>query len=52
MHKVNWWQLYDLQKLQGDTEPIDQAPDANLAMYQPKTFNRKTSKLSHPYYTR
>ena len=29
MHMVSWWQLFDLQKSQGDNL-LDQAPDTNL----------------------
>ena len=52
MHTVNWWQLCDLQKSQGDNL-LHQAHDTNLPiMLAKKTPEKKTPQVSHPYVTR
>ena len=51
MHMVNWQQLFDLQKSQGDNL-LHPAPDTYLPIMltknQPET---KTPQISHPYGT-
>ena len=50
MHTVNWQQLFDLQKSQGDNL-LNQAPNTNLAIILAKKTEKKTLQVSHPYGT-
>ena len=47
MYMVNWWQLFNLQKSQEDTNSLDKAPDTIL----PITVTKKT-QAHHWYGTR
>ena len=53
MHTVNWKQLFNLKKPQGDTNSLDQAPDTILPISLAKKIsNKKTPQTSHPCGTR
>ena len=41
MCMVNWQQLFDLQKSQGDTNLLDQAPDTTVPVTLAKKNTRK-----------
>ena len=52
MHTVNWWQLFDLQKSQGDNL-LHPAPDTYLPIMLTKksTKTKMIPQTSHPYGT-
>ena len=54
MHKVNCWQLFDLQKTQGSDMPSNPAPDTILPTLLVKKPTRGliTPQHTHPYGTR
>ena len=54
MHKVNWWQLYNLQKTQGSDKPSNPAPNTNLPtlLVKKPTRGLTTPQNTHPYGTR
>ena len=54
MHKVNWGQLFDLQKTQGSDMPSNPAPDTILPtlLVKKPTRGLTTPKNTHPYGTR
>ena len=54
MCKVNWWQLFDLQKTHGSDMPSSPAPDTILPTLQLKNPNRglTTAQHVHLYGTR
>ena len=54
MSKVNWWQLFDLQKTQGSDKPSDPAPNTILPTLLVKKTTRGsiTPQQIHPYGTR
>ena len=53
MHMVNWWQLFDLHKSQGNDMPSDPAPDTKLPItLVKKTTKNVTPQHSHSYGTR
>ena len=54
MHKVKWWQLFNLQKTQGSDKPCYPAPDTILPTLLVKKPNRGliTPQHTHPYGTR
>ena len=54
MHKVNWQQLYDLQKTQGSDKPSDPAPNTILPtlLVKKPTRGLTAPQNTHPYGTR
>ena len=54
MHKVNWQQLFDLQKTQGSDMPSNPAPDTILPtlLVKKPTRGLTTPQYTHPYGTR
>ena len=54
MCKVNWWQLFDLQKTQGSDKPSDPAPNTILPtlLVKKPTRGSITPQNTHPYGTR
>ena len=54
MHKVNWWQLFDLQKTKGSDMPSNPAPDTILPtlLVNKHTRGLTTPQHIHPYGTR
>ena len=54
MHKVNWWQLFDLLKTQGSDKPSNLAPDTILPtlLVKKPTRGLTTPQYTHPYGTR
>ena len=54
MHKVNWQQLFDLQKTQGSDMPSNPAPDTILPtlLVRKPTRGLTTPQHIHPYGTR
>ena len=54
MHKVNWQQLFDLQKTQGSDMPSNPAPDTILStlLVKKHTMGLTTPQHIHPYGTR
>ena len=54
MHKVNWQQLFDLQKTQGSDMPSSPVPDTILPTLLVKKITRglTTQQHVHPYSTR
>ena len=54
MLKVNWWQLFDLQKTQGSDKPSDPAPNTILPtlLVKKPTRGSITPQNTHPYGTR
>ena len=51
MHMVNWWQLFDLERSQGDNL-LHPAPDTYLSYnVNQKSPETKTCQTSHPYGT-
>ena len=54
MHKVNWQQLYDLQKTQGSDQPSHPAPNTILPtlLVKKPTRGLGTPQQTHPYGTR
>ena len=54
MCKVNWWQLFDLQKTQGSDKPSDPAPNTILPtlLVKKPTRGSITPQQTHPYGTR
>ena len=54
MHKVNWWQLFNLQRTQGSDMPSNPAPDTILPtlLVKKPTRGLTTPQHVHPYGTR
>ena len=53
MHMINWWQLFDLHKSQGNNMPSSPVPDTKLpTMLMKRPTKNETPQQSHPYGTR
>ena len=53
MYMINWWQLFDLRKSQGNDMSSDPAPDTKLpTILIKKPIRNVTPQYSHPYGTR